>query len=300
VTAPAVPSAASAYQRLLIQTRARGFAAGRAEIARIEGAIAAAARDLEAIAARNAGEGVMAGRAEGLRREILAILGRLESTLGASGQSTINATVGDILRAQRLTAEAQIQRTGRPIPAGFAARFDALNTRVLTVLAGRRGGAARTYRSLIARNMRDAAPALDLLLEAGISRGQGIAPLARTVRDLLLERAPAGLPPRMGGLSSIASDARRIARSETMNALREANAFGMSEGGLVAASQWTINAAHPFEDDGGSRRLRPRLLSAGSLALRAASQLRVLSRRGPDAPGRGLGLAALGGAPPEL
>lgn len=240
-----MPSPSDAYRRMLLDARARALTAGRAELQRIASALDLAQRDLRAIAS---GDTILADRAAGLRREIMDTLTQLRNRLAATGEGTVAGVVRDVLAQQRTTAIAVAQRVGRNPSAAYGASFESLNRTVLQTLASRRGGAARTYAALINRNMRDAAPALDRLIEAGIARGQSIRGLANDVADLLRGRYPREAPSRVGGLS-IEGDAKRIARSETMNALREANRLGMDQSGIVAAAHWQINSAHPKEDE---------------------------------------------------
>jgi hypothetical protein len=249
VTTVAPPAALSAYQRLLIAARGRGFAAGRAELTRIDQALRLASRDLERIALRSPGT-VTGDRATGLRVAIRQALGDLETRLSRTGASTVAGVVRDTLDGQRQVATTLRSAAGRRPPAAFAASFDRLNPQVLRVLAARRGGTAVTYQTLIRRNMADAGPVVDRLVTAGVSRGASVSALTRDLARLLEQRRPETFTdvPRLGGLSSIRSDARRIARTETMNALREANRFGLIQGGIVAAVQWTLNAAHAKED----------------------------------------------------
>ena len=238
----------SAYLAVLRQARAGALTAGRAELDRIAASILLATQQLDAIASRADLSPLTTDRADGLRRELDRVLQALETRLATTGDQTIRDTVKGILQRYQSTA---LDLRQQQSSVSLSARFDKANIGVISVLASRRGGVAATYQTLIKRNMADAAPVLDRLLEAGIARGQAIPSLARAVADLLEERLP---DPslrviRMGGLSSIASDARRIARTETMNALRESNRAGAEASGMIAAHKWQVNSAHPAEDE---------------------------------------------------
>jgi hypothetical protein len=242
-----MPTASERYRALLMQARARGIAAGRAELQRIASALDLAQRDLRGIGTADTLTGE---RATGLRAEIMDVLRQLRTRLAATGEGTVAGIARDVLGMQRQAALATARDAGRNPSAAYGARFDALNRTVLQALAARRGGTARTYAALIDRNMLDAAPALDRLIEAGVARGQAHRSLANAAADLLRGKYPSGElnVPRLGGLS-IEGDAKRIARSETMNTLRESNRLGLVQSGMVAGVKWQVNSAHAIEDE---------------------------------------------------
>lgn len=224
------------------------MAAGRDEIRRISLALKVAARQLEERLA--SADPITALRATAFRDEILRTLKSLEDTLATSGANLVPRTVSSILDLHKAKVPEIVRNARGAIPVGLTARLDQLNSRVLTVLAARRGGTARTFRTLIRRHMEDAAPALDGLLEAGIAQGMSVDRLAKVVGDFLQGSESAAISSRgLGGLTSIKSDAEMIARSETMNALREANAYALTEGGVVEAAKWQLSGNHSEEDE---------------------------------------------------
>ena len=250
MTAPVAPRlpAADAYQRLLLATRARGFQVTRAGLERLETDLQIARRDLLQIAQSRPGT-LTGDRAAGLRREIGTVLTAMETRMAAGYDRTRLTTVTEIVRLHGETAGPFLGTTGT---AALGASYERVATEVLDVLAARRGGTAHTFRTLYHRHLLHAGPALDSLLTAGIARGQSIAGLTTAIVDLLggLDPTdPAFRLPRLGGLRSLRSDARRIARSETMNAMREANDVSLQRTRMVAAVQWTLNSAHHIPCD---------------------------------------------------
>lgn len=178
-----------------------------------------------------------------------AALERLAQAMVTGISTAQTTTVTTVVRAHELAAASIFTGAGVST-VQLATRYSGLPTLVLDVLASRRGGTARTFRTLINRHLEEAAPALDTLVTAGIARGQSIDSLSRAVIAFLTGQLPdpAFRLPRMGGLTSLAYDGRRIARSETMNALREANLWGMWASTVVQAAQWQTNSAHKQED----------------------------------------------------
>lgn len=242
--------AETAYQRALLHARDRGYTLSRAALESVEAAFRAAAADLARDAARRPGT-VTAERAEALRRQVVAILGEIERELARTTATANQRIVYDLTAIHRRAAVTIAERFAAGVDTGaLAGRFDVVPTRALAALASR-GGTARHFRTLIRRHMVDAAPALDRILAAGVARGQSTASLTRDVATLLAggERPPAvraaGLRDAdVSGLRSVRYDAARIARSETLNALREGGRAAMLANPMVRATAWQLSGAH--------------------------------------------------------
>jgi len=214
-----------------------------------------------------AGEEIITeARAERLRANVRREMNRLEDHL--AGQLDASA-----LQAAQLAATAHSngvaaasQAAGRQISADFAA----VPRRALEQMMVRRGiGQATTFKTLLNRNVEEAADDIDRKITSAIGRGQSSRRLTREIaqdlarNDPQLQQALQNLGPRGGRtLQAIEDgeeapegeeldrakrllyDARRIAVSEMNNAFTEANRVSNAESPIVDLVRWRTSTKH--------------------------------------------------------
>ena len=240
--------AETAYRAALIEARDRGYSLSRAALRAVDVAF----RDALARLTRDAAIGtVTAERAERLRREIIAVLAEIERELARTTGQASNVIVRDLVDIHRDATVSIGQRYAAGLDTGaISARFDTVATRALQALAAR-GDVAATFRTLIRRHMVEAAPALDRVLRAGVAQGMSTRRLTEDVAAVLnggerpASLRTAGLTDAdLSGLRSLRYDATRIARSETLNALREGGRQAAVASPVIMAQQWQLSGRH--------------------------------------------------------
>lgn len=236
----------SAYQDAVLAARDRGFALGRANVRLVEQAFRDAIRQLTL--QMTDPNPLTAERAASLRRQLIATLEQLETKVAQATARGVTLTVEDVVQIHQDAISSIVTRAlGSSQAVTIAARLDVVATRAASILASIRP--ARTFQTLVRRHLLDAAPELDRLLVSAVARGQSSRNLAQDIIALLQSRTPPDMRPSdVAGMRSLRYDATRIARSEIMNSLREANAQSMAASGLVLASKWQLSGSHPEED----------------------------------------------------
>lgn len=238
------------YGDALLEARARSFALRDAQVTLLLRAFQDAADRLGA-QARAAGAGTLtAERARAVKAQLDELFGRLETASKAVvGNSRVLTIAQTTAIHQRVNLELGKAALGlEQATRIMGGRFDVAAVRAAQALASRKYGAAN-YATLIRRNMADAGPAVDRLLVAGIARGASTADLTRDLATLLKagdpNLTPYGLDRRdVTGIRTLLSDARRIAVTETNNALREANTQALIQSPIVLAATWTVSGRH--------------------------------------------------------
>jgi hypothetical protein len=234
--------AESAYTRVLVAARSRGYALTADGLELIEAAFRQAARDLTTELALSDNP-VTRARATALRRQVLDILSQLEQRVALATERQVLTTIDDIVAMHQRAHVALAERYAGGLPS-IAEGFAQVPARAIAVFASR-GGVAATFRTLMRRHMLDAAPQLDRLLASAIIRGQSTRNLARDIVTLLQGQDPEGIDPTdVAGLRTLRSDALRIARTEPLNALREANAQAMMASPIIEAAKWQLSGNH--------------------------------------------------------
>ena len=241
-------SAATSYNQALLDARRRGFALGAEALARLARAFESAATAIELILQQDTGDSLTRARASMLRAQILGVVQVLQQRVQGAVTGSVETTIAEVVAIhQRITTELMALEY---VPPGLNAGFAQLNARVPAVIAARRQGSA-TYETLIQRNIQGAGPELDNLITQSVSRGVAPRQLAKDITALLRERESAldpdayGIDPsQVANLRRLQSDSRRIAVTETMNALREANNQAMQVSPVVRAVRWQRSGRH--------------------------------------------------------
>lgn len=234
------------YAETLLEARDTGFRLREAQLTLIEGAFRDAVRALRAMTAST--DPLTAERAASLQRQLESVLHKLGTEITRLARTGRSSTISRIVAIhQRAVSQLTTQFVGRNVTA-IAARMDVAAVRAATALAARERISAG-FVTLISRHLEDAAPALDRLLVSSVARGVSIRRLTTDVANLLRGRIIAGEPYGMGnadvsGLRTLQSDAARIARTETLNALREGNNQALEAGGIVLAAKWQLSGNH--------------------------------------------------------
>jgi hypothetical protein len=251
MSAPAIETTSpieSAYTAALKEARASGYRLGAEGIARLRRMFGQAIQDLTRQLATVGDDQVTKERATVLREQIEQTLRLIELRIAELTQETAQATAEAVVAIHR-EVNLDLARTYRnDLVPDFAAAFNAIQARAVTAFAARSQNAA-TYKTLARRNVKDAAPALDNLLGSAIARGVSSGRLTKDVAALLVGGTPDlktyGLQPTdVSGLRTLLSDARRIAVTETNNALREGNRMGLLASPIVKAVKWQVSGRH--------------------------------------------------------
>lgn len=250
---------ASAYRRALLEARRRGFAQGREGVARLRAAFREAAR---AVGRDEATGAITPFRAAALRRELREVLHALEGQVVGATQRAVTSTVADVsdVHARLLRRLARQHAEGAAAAAAIeravSGAFEAVPARAVAAITARRANAA-TFRTLVHRNVLEAIPDLDRLIESGVARGVSSAHLTTDIAHLLAGGDSAIAPgagfdlgaygfgdPDVSGVRTLLYDARRIAVTETNNALREANTQSLVASPVVLAVRWQLSGRH--------------------------------------------------------
>lgn len=239
---PTTPS--NAYTRALLLARKRGYGVGAAGVKRMLAALRDAIKELESTSTAT----MTTARAIALRTQIRALLPELESIIATETRRTVNLTTQSVVDIHARVIR-QIAKDIAPdaLPA-LLRRLSETPVRALTVIAARKSNAA-TFRTLARRNIQDVAPALDVVIESGVARGLSAANLTKDVAKVLagsdINYAAYGVSSSdLAGARTLLYDARRIAVTETNNALREANRSALLDAGIVEGATWQRSGRH--------------------------------------------------------
>ena len=212
-----MPDPTAAYNAAIRAARSRGYALTRSALASIEQAFRDAAHAIE-FDLSTATSTLTIARGRALRSQILGMLSELERQATQTVDGSVRTTVHDILAIHQGVIRQLLSAEG---VVGIVASLNQLDVRTLAVLAARRGRAA-TFATLVGRNMQEAAPALERLVNAAVVRGVPIRTLTRDVADLLARSEGADLSTyelddsAVTGLRTLWSDSQRIASTEVL------------------------------------------------------------------------------------
>lgn len=236
------------YLAALRAARNRGHALSRAAVANVVVALRDELRRLP-----TGGETALTrASARSMRQQIMGVIRELEDATVNGTQRAVRVTVRDIVD-MHARVNARILARHDIDTARLLDRYNQLNVRALASIASRTRNAA-TFRALVHRNMLDAAPDLDRLLQRAVARGVSATRVARDVEDLLRGNHPSlrAYDLRindLSGLRTVSYDARRIALTEVNNAMREANTVAMAASPIVAAMKWQLSGNHSEPDE---------------------------------------------------
>lgn len=242
------------YNAVLREARTTGLSLTREGVARLLSAFKDAAAKIE-FDLRSSGNPIGEARATLLREQVLRIIDQLEGRAARTIDRSVSLTIDEVAQLHEQALSAMFAAVDSELPRFTAQQFARLDVRVAQAMASRRGGTARTFQTLLSRNMGEAAPALDALLAGAVSRGVSTRTLTRDIADLLATSAGADLKPYglqdqdVSGLRTLYYDSRRIAVTETLNALRETQTQALIASPLVAAVRWQVSGAHTEEDE---------------------------------------------------
>lgn len=242
------PSIPNAYQRALLRARSRGHVLGKRNVQRLNNQLRTMLKEL---ATKDANP-ITHRRALDLRKQIVGILGEFERLTVSGTSEAVRITVTDTVKIHRNVVE-KLVTAYRPKDAQQILKYNSLNVRALQALASREKNAA-LFKTLVRRNILEVAPDLDRVLISGVSRGVSISKLTKDVAGVLSGDFPSlqdyGMKKTdLSGMRTVLSDARRIARSEVNNAMREANRMAMAQSPIVAAAKWQLSGAHGDPDE---------------------------------------------------
>lgn len=243
MTAPALAS--DQYSQAITRARRNGYRMGRLAQESLIAAFKEAANRIE-FDLQASDNPITQARAESLRQQLNAIIRELERTTGSTTNASVRRTIQDVVRIHERVIEDLYQRYTGTVPRDTLDGLARINVRAAAVLAARSeiGGGAAGFRTLMKYHVEQAAPDLDRLLQGAVARGVSTRRLTRDVADLLangvadLEGYGLSGAPKLGELQY---DARRIAVTETLGALREANAEALQASTVVEAVQWQLS-----------------------------------------------------------
>jgi hypothetical protein len=236
---------------MLLQARARAHTLNRTALQTIVRSLREGARKI----VEDAAEGAMSQRhAAALRKQFLGLIAEFEKLTVNTTTNSVSLTVKELVTLhQKVTAKILEKHATAAVERQLVERFDQASVRALAAIASRAKNAA-TFQTLARRNMKEAAPDLDRLLQQGIARGVSARQLAKDVEKILSGEFPSlqeyGLRVSdLSGLRTVRSDAMRIARSEINNAAREANRQALHQSPIVLAARWQTSGNHQIEDE---------------------------------------------------
>jgi hypothetical protein len=262
-----VVSPATAYERALEDARKRAFTIRDTGYRKIINAFSDSLTRLSLL--ETSSNALTAARASSLKAQIHGLLRELNATSASAVSGSVNLTVQELVRIH--------ERVNRQILAqhapGLAIRvaFDHIPARVLGVIAARNGNAAH-FRSLLNHRFSATIDQVDQLIDSAVLRGVSGGDLTRDLAMMMSDHSlvgsiPSGSRLHRGELGNIdwsrygidplmipqarkiLYDARRIAVSEPMNAMREANAHSLTASPLTSAAKWQTNSRHELIDE---------------------------------------------------
>lgn len=225
------------YVNALLKARARSHSLTRAAVQRVNSSLRTAIGKLPDGTSRE----MTHATAQAMRQRLIGVVQGLEDATATGVRRAKLITVKDVVRIHA-QINVRLFRANGVETRGLVARFGNVSTRAVNAIASRPSNAA-TFKTLIHRHMEAAVPDMDRLITASVARGVTVQKLTNDIADVLAGDFPSLRDYDMritdlSGLRTIGSDARRIAVSETNNALREANAMAMRESPIVAAARW--------------------------------------------------------------
>jgi hypothetical protein len=237
-------SAQKAFAAALKEARSTGYGLSRDAVETLKKGFEAAIRDLVRDKSDNP---LVRAQQNELKKELKAMLKELETLTKETTKNGIITTVKEISAIHAAVVKDLVKGVAGSEAARQAIqRFSRIPIRAVAAMNAKRGD---PFQTLIERNIQDAAPELDILLTRGIAQGMSPARLTDDIADLLAGDDPIGLSEYglesgdVSGLRTLYSDARRIAVSETNNALREANTISLQESPVLAAT-WQRSGRH--------------------------------------------------------
>lgn len=253
MTAPAVVS--DAYTDAIAQARRRGYRLGRLAQELLIAAFREAANRIE-FDLQASDNPLTRARAESLRQQLDGILRELERTTGQTTNRAVQRTIQDVVRIHERVVADLFERYTGDVPRETLDALGRVNVRAAAVLAARSeiGGGAAGFRTLMKYHREQAAPDLDRLIQSAVSRGVSTRRLTRDVADLLANGVADlegyGLAPRdTSKLGELQYDAKRIATTEALGALRESQTLAMAETSVVEAVKYQLSGAHRITDE---------------------------------------------------
>lgn len=206
-------------------------------------------------------------RAEALRESINSAMLRLQNRLptlfaNARDEAIQQSVTAHTRATERLLDEAQVS-------ADVAERFASVPDDVVEMAMRRRvTGGANTFRTLVNRNVQEAADSIDEAITSALGRGEDYEELTKRIAgnlarndeellEVLRRRGKAGrdLAETVSSLDLTSDqlnrsrrllfDARRIAVTEISNHYDEADAVSMARSPVVDLIQWNTSAQHP-------------------------------------------------------
>lgn len=257
------------YQRAMLEARENGHRISGDTVVAVERAIRLAIAEITQQLYDSPAGSLTEQRARDISRSLHAVLDELQRRVveaTARGRDLVLTDLSELHKAANLALLEQYAAS--QIPTGYraalAARFDVLPLRALQAITARQaaGGGAASFETLVTRNVQGSAAAMDTLLASAVVQGTSTQKLAKGVAAILAD----GLSPEaraiwLGDLAGVADpdalrevaglgyDARRIARSETLNALREGDAQGMVLSPVVLGGKWGLSGRHHIYDE---------------------------------------------------
>lgn len=260
----------SLYQDALLEARDRGYLITGAALEQVEEALRLALQAiLRQLATAPAGS-LTADRAAGISRSIRAALDELARRVVDATVQGRDLVLDDLTEIHRAANVAILETLAvgtadRALVTAIAGGFDQLPLRALQALAARQaaGGGAASVQTVMRYRAEAAASVLDDILAAAVVQGESPRNVARAVEAILaqglspearavwngLTIAEAVDPDVLRELSQLGYDARRIARSEVLNALREGDAQGMILSPVVSGARWQVSGRHHVVDE---------------------------------------------------
>jgi hypothetical protein len=238
----------SLYAEAISIARRRGYRLSRIALAQIIAAFEQAARRIE-FDLQASNQPLTRERAASLRDQLNGTLRELEIRTSQTTYRAVRLTVDDVAEIHEdVLARILHQRGGQ---LRMLDQFARIPARAVAVLAARAevGGGAAGFRSLMKYHTAQAAPELDRLIQSGLARGLSTRKLTQDVAAFLAtgqaDVSAYGLESRdVSKLGEMQYDAKRIAVSETLNALREATAMALDGSIVVDAVQWQVSGRH--------------------------------------------------------
>lgn len=234
----------TAFSAALNESRRTGYKVTRETVATLKKGFEDAIKDLVKNRSDNPFQRT---RQDELRKELKGMLRELEALQKEITDDGIKSTVREIAAIHAEVVRDLVKGVaGSDAARQVVQRFNRIPIRAVAAMNAKRG---ETFKTLIERNIQDAAPELDVLLTRAVAQGMSPARLTGDVADLLAGDNPTGLgeygldPSDVSGIRTLFSDARRIAVSETNNALREANKISLQESPAMAAT-WQRSGRH--------------------------------------------------------